>query len=286
MSNTGSVCALACTLKNGLAHYEPIKTEKNLGLKHDDGKNRWDLVPFKYLDELVKVYTFGSKKYADNSWQKVDKERYFAALMRHITAWRDGEKKDKDSGLRHLAHAMWNCVALMYKDDEKVSETVSDDYSDAMSYAIQSLYSSGRRSGKSNMTWTGTPLHNNTYFRCSMVPIDWEGTNIPKEGEVRRLVNGSWITMKTPIKPKFLLGCSIIGRTYGAISKIIGIDREREQYTISLEGVTYFDSFSNLHEKCVKVRCSNCKHRDKEEDKKPCNKCDSSSGSNKFKLTK
>ena len=61
------------------------------------------------------VLTFGAKKYGDNNWVKLDNgiERYFAALMRHLVAWRSGEWLDKESSKPHLAHAMC-CLIFIF----------------------------------------------------------------------------------------------------------------------------------------------------------------------------
>lgn len=94
------------------------------GLKKDSGKDRWDLLPIECVEDLVKVLTMGSKKYADNNWQLVDnaKERYYAALLRHLAAWRKGETVDPESGLNHLAHVMCNVTFLLWFDKEKEKE--------------------------------------------------------------------------------------------------------------------------------------------------------------------
>jgi hypothetical protein len=39
-----------------------------------------------------------------------------AALLRHINAWRRGEKCDDESGLHHLAHALCNVAFLLELD--------------------------------------------------------------------------------------------------------------------------------------------------------------------------
>lgn len=61
------------------------------GVKNDykDNKLRWDLLPLEEIEDIVKVYTFGSKKYAPNTWQKLDNgyERYKAALLRHLNCF-------------------------------------------------------------------------------------------------------------------------------------------------------------------------------------------------------
>jgi hypothetical protein len=88
------------------------------GRKYDSGKRRWDLLPYKSIGCVVDVLTYGAKKYDPNNWQKVPdaKNRYFAAAMRHITAWWEGEKFDPESGIHHLGHAMCNLIFLMWFD--------------------------------------------------------------------------------------------------------------------------------------------------------------------------
>lgn len=93
-------------------------------LKKDTDKLRYDLVPAEAIEELVKVYTFGAKKYAPHSWEAGMKvSRIYAALLRHITAWWMGEDVDKESGLSHLAHAAWNVIALLTYAKRGMRET-------------------------------------------------------------------------------------------------------------------------------------------------------------------
>lgn len=90
------------------------------GLKYDTGKLRWDLLPLKLIRKIVDVLTFGSIKYEDNSWQGLaDAEnRYYAAMMRHLDAWRSGELIDPESGRTHLAHAACNIIFLLWFEDK------------------------------------------------------------------------------------------------------------------------------------------------------------------------
>ena len=89
------------------------------GLKFDDGKLRWDLLPLDCIEDLVKILTFGANKYGVNNWQKVEEDRYFAALMRHLVASRLGESNDSESGLSHLSHAMCNVLFLLWIEKHK-----------------------------------------------------------------------------------------------------------------------------------------------------------------------
>ena len=89
--------------------------------KFDQGKPRWDLIDMDTAEEEASVLGFGASKYSANSWQGVPdaEERYFAALMRHLVAYRRGEVLDPDSGLPHLAHARCNVSFLRYYQKNK-----------------------------------------------------------------------------------------------------------------------------------------------------------------------
>ena len=83
------------------------------GVKYDQDKPRWELLPLSPTEEIVKVLTYGANKYDDDNWKKLKnlRDRYFAALMRHTVAYRQGEAYDPESGLHHLAHA---CCSLLF----------------------------------------------------------------------------------------------------------------------------------------------------------------------------
>lgn len=100
-------------------HFDGIiknQEKYSVGVKHDKEKIRWSLLPFDALEEVIKVLMHGSKKYADFNWIHVDNgnERYFNAAMRHLIAWKNGEKIDPESNLNHCAHACVNCLFLLY----------------------------------------------------------------------------------------------------------------------------------------------------------------------------
>jgi len=84
------------------------------GTKHDQGKQRYDLIPPLAESLVVDVLTFGASKYAPNNWRAVSdpEQRYMAAAMRHMAAHRKGELLDAESGLPHLAHAAC-CLMFM-----------------------------------------------------------------------------------------------------------------------------------------------------------------------------
>ncbi len=95
------------------------------GIKHDNDKLRFDLWPVKSLMDVAEVLTYGANKYSDNNWMKVSPfyDRYYAALWRHVLAWKNGEVNDPESGLPHLAHALC-CLIFMNEgpgEDNQVS---------------------------------------------------------------------------------------------------------------------------------------------------------------------
>lgn len=86
--------------------------------KYDAEKPRFDLIPPLAEEEMVRVLTFGAQKYAPDNWRKVDDpERYVAAALRHINAYRSGQSHDTETELHHLAHAMC-CLSFIIELDK------------------------------------------------------------------------------------------------------------------------------------------------------------------------
>lgn len=76
------------------------------GQKLDAGKPPLDLLDRVALEEIARVLDFGRRKYAAHNWRKgIALSRLLAACLRHVFAFIDGESKDPESGLSHLAHA-------------------------------------------------------------------------------------------------------------------------------------------------------------------------------------
>lgn len=91
------------------------QSEKDKGKKYDDNKPKWNLMPFHAADEVVKVLTYGAKKYGPDNWRKVEDldSRYLAAALRHISAYAKGEEYDSESDLSHLSHAICSLMFLL-----------------------------------------------------------------------------------------------------------------------------------------------------------------------------
>lgn len=100
------------------------KKVQTLGVKDDtkDNKLRWELLPFGAVEKVVEVLHYGATKYTPDNWKYVQPydERYFGACMRHLSAWKQGEKYDEETGFNHLAHAC--CCLLFMLWNEEVKE--------------------------------------------------------------------------------------------------------------------------------------------------------------------
>lgn len=96
--------------------------------KDDNGKRPWRLLPTKAVGLVVDVLGYGAylaprpdgtKGYGENNWQGIESLRYYDAALRHLTAWKLGERLDSASGLPHLAHAAC-CILFMLAQCEGV----------------------------------------------------------------------------------------------------------------------------------------------------------------------
>ena len=88
------------------------------GAKLDAGKLRPHLVLGGFanaLEQVVKVGTDGAVKYSDNGWREVKdgQIRYLDAMGRHRLRMEAGVEYDRLSGSRHLAHLIWNALAVL-----------------------------------------------------------------------------------------------------------------------------------------------------------------------------
>lgn len=91
--------------------------------KRDEGKLRWDLVPFEAFEPVVQVLMRGNEKYTEDSWKSAVSAPggdmvYFSAALRHLVAWHRGEIADPESGISHLAHAVCNLLFMIWRDGE------------------------------------------------------------------------------------------------------------------------------------------------------------------------
>lgn len=96
-------------------------------VKFDQDKLPLHLLSTEALNQTAAVLKFGADKYAAHNWRKgFAWSRPLAAAMRHLTAFNDGEDKDPESGLSHLAHAA--CCIMFLLEFEKTHQHLDDRY--------------------------------------------------------------------------------------------------------------------------------------------------------------
>ncbi len=82
--------------------------------RHNAGKARFDLLPPRPVEDVVRVLTFGASKYGDRNWEQgMPWMGCVASAKRHLSAWEQGQDLDPESGLPHLAHVATNVVFLL-----------------------------------------------------------------------------------------------------------------------------------------------------------------------------
>ncbi len=85
------------------------------GVKHDEGKLPWHLLPYDALEEVVRVLQAGAVEYGDRNWELgMSWSRLFGAAMRHLaqTWWQRRLDRDDKTQLLHLGHAAC-CVLFL-----------------------------------------------------------------------------------------------------------------------------------------------------------------------------
>ena len=91
------------------------KTEARKNDRLDD-KLMWELLPLEDVEDIVRVYTAGAKKYGPDKWQNLPDgiRRYKAALLRHLVEFDKGNEIDEETGCHHLAAVAWNAIAMLH----------------------------------------------------------------------------------------------------------------------------------------------------------------------------
>lgn len=73
-----------------------------------------ELVPPSVEHALAEAFSLGAKKYGPYNWRekRVSSNVYYAAALRHLKAWWDGEDLDPESSFSHLSHVL-ACVGIL-----------------------------------------------------------------------------------------------------------------------------------------------------------------------------
>lgn len=114
------------------------------GIKYDQDKPDWSLLPLSVLEPTVMALTQGAVKYSRDNWKDVEVDRYVSAMLRHFTAYQSGEINDPESGLPHLSHCIANLTFLIRKGELDDSRHKTE---------ISSGFQSWPKTGPENTSW-------------------------------------------------------------------------------------------------------------------------------------
>ena len=80
-----------------------------------EGKAPLEYIPLRVLEGVAYVLQHGAEKYGIRNWREdpILLSTYKGAILRHLTAWSEGEDFDPDSGREHLEHIMACCVVAL-----------------------------------------------------------------------------------------------------------------------------------------------------------------------------
>ena len=87
------------------------RQEFSTGARRDtqEGKGRYDLLPFHAIERIAKIFEGGGIKYGIDNWRHgIPLRRYLDSAIRHLCKAGQGQT-DED----HFAQAAWNICCLM-----------------------------------------------------------------------------------------------------------------------------------------------------------------------------
>lgn len=101
--------------------------------KNDKGKLEWDLLPYKEMEEVIKVLMNGADTYGKENWKKGSPDdiiRYNNAIQRHLASIMEGETKDigeGGDGLSHYAHIVCDALFCMWFEKNLPKQSLTYD---------------------------------------------------------------------------------------------------------------------------------------------------------------
>jgi hypothetical protein len=97
--------------------------------KSDTGKLPVSFVPPEIIRDIAEIRAYGNKKYhSPDNWKKVQTDRYWDALLRHVLAcWNNLEAVDEESGFPHLWHIACNLAFILEQKKGEFEKHRSDE---------------------------------------------------------------------------------------------------------------------------------------------------------------
>lgn len=95
--------------------------KKKTALRYNSGKRRWRNLPLYLFEPVITVGEFGENKYTTakssgtlNFLKGLPVTDTLDSIKRHLKSFESPHESDldSDSGLNHILHCAWNCIAL------------------------------------------------------------------------------------------------------------------------------------------------------------------------------
>ena len=113
-TSTPTSAASPTRFRSVLSLDEWREIDETTGGEKNQKSEQYSLIPVPAFDMLARVYAYGAGKYDRNNWRRgYPWHLSFDAMMRHLNAFWNGEDLDPESGLPHVAHAMFHCATLL-----------------------------------------------------------------------------------------------------------------------------------------------------------------------------
>jgi hypothetical protein len=124
------------------------------------------LVPPAGMHHTALAFADGAKKYGPYNWREknVSASVYYAAALRHLMAWWDGEDKSSDAGVHHLGHVMACCAILL--DGESIGMMNDDRPPKGAIAALQQAYSESNKKTEEPLIGRSATNPNPAVSRC------------------------------------------------------------------------------------------------------------------------
>jgi hypothetical protein len=103
-----------------LAKSTEVRNTSETGSEKCSKPERFDLLPWRPLEEVARCFAAGSAKYSDHNWRRGHAwSLSYAALIRHLALFWEGEECDPETGTHHLAAATFHCLTLIMFTEEQ-----------------------------------------------------------------------------------------------------------------------------------------------------------------------